>query len=87
MVQAEDPLATGRSHHERLCTPAHTARAQRVEVGDTATFVFPLGGDYLYQDFAQIGVTDGFERTNWGGHESSRCRRPKGPKKERGREV
>lgn len=43
----------------------HTARAQVVEIGDTVSFVFPLNGDFLKADFAQIGVSDGYGRMHW----------------------
>lgn len=44
---------------------ASTAKAQRVEVGDTATFVFPLNADFPLEEFGQIGVHDGYGRVHW----------------------
>jgi len=42
-----------------------TAKGQRVEVGDTVSFVFPLNGDFLFENYAQMGVTDGYGRVHW----------------------
>jgi hypothetical protein len=50
------------SDHSHL---AHSANSQKVDVGDTATFVFPLDGDFVKEGFVQLGVTDGFGRTHW----------------------
>ncbi|MGX5851537.1 hypothetical protein ACWGTO_31375 [Mesorhizobium sp. PL10] len=42
-----------------------TAKGQRVEVGDAVSFVFPLNGDFSFENFAQMGVTDGYGRIHW----------------------
>lgn len=44
----------------------NTANAQRIEVGDTATFVFPWEKDcFLKERFGKIGVTDGYGNLHW----------------------
>jgi len=45
--------------------PGHTANGQRIEVGDTATFVFPLDSDFIDSDFSRVGVSDGFGNFHW----------------------
>lgn len=45
---------------------AATKPAQRIEVGDTATFVFPFAKEcFLSDKFAFVGVSDGYGRTHW----------------------
>ncbi|MDI3336396.1 hypothetical protein QKW60_08265 [Defluviimonas aestuarii] len=45
---------------------AHTATGQRVEVGDSATFVLPLDSEFIDEpNFSRIGVSDGFGRVHW----------------------
>lgn len=45
---------------------AATKPAQRIEVGDTATFVFPFAKEcFLGEPFAFIGVSDGYGRMHW----------------------
>ncbi|TIM26036.1 MAG: hypothetical protein E5Y63_31555 [Mesorhizobium sp.] len=50
-----------------------TAKGQRVEVGDTVGFVFPLRGEFLSGNFAQMGVADGFGRIHWASGKSFRA--------------
>jgi hypothetical protein len=47
--------------------PATTQAGKRIEVGDTGTFIIPmLSGGFLDQDdWAQIGMSDGFGRMHW----------------------
>jgi hypothetical protein len=46
--------------------PATTRSASRIEVGDTAVFVFPYDEDcFLKHDFAKVGVSDGFGSMHW----------------------
>lgn len=48
--------------------PAHlgnTAAGQRVEVGDSVSFVFPLNSDFHAEEFAQFGVADGYGAIHW----------------------
>jgi hypothetical protein len=43
-----------------------TAAASKIEVGDTATFVFPYRADcFLKEGFIQLGVSDGYGRVHW----------------------
>ncbi|WP_026282981.1 hypothetical protein [Rhizobium sp. 2MFCol3.1] len=44
---------------------AHNVPKDRIEVGNGATFVFPLTSTFLDGDFRQVGVSDGFGRTHW----------------------
>ena len=46
---------------------AATPSAERIEVGDTGTFVFPYDVDCFLkiEDLAQVGVSDGYGRTHW----------------------
>ena len=45
---------------------ATTPSGERIEVGDTGTHVFPYDVDcFLKEDWAQVGVSDGYGRTHW----------------------
>ncbi len=45
---------------------ATTRGSERIEVGDTATSVFPYDADcFLKEDFVQVGVSDGYGRMHW----------------------
>jgi hypothetical protein len=45
---------------------ATTKSAARIEVGDSATFVFPYQERcFLEEDFSQIGMSDGFGVIHW----------------------
>ena len=45
---------------------ATTKAAERIEIGDIATFVFPFDSDcFLKENFSKIGVTDGYGRLHW----------------------
>ena len=45
---------------------AATRGGERIEVGDTATSVFPYDADcFLKDDFVQVGVSDGYGRMHW----------------------
>lgn len=45
---------------------ATTRGSVRIEVGDTATSVFPYDADcFLKEDFVQVGVSDGYGRMHW----------------------
>jgi hypothetical protein len=46
----------------RTATPA----ASRIEVGDSATFVFPYTkGCFLAEEFTRVGMSDGFGAIHW----------------------
>lgn len=51
---------------------ANTASGQRVEVGDSVTFVFPLDGDFQSAEFAQFGVADGYGTIHWAARKNVR---------------
>jgi len=45
---------------------AATKASTRLEVGDTANFIFPYSRDmFLKEDFLQVGVADGFGQIHW----------------------
>lgn len=45
---------------------AATKASTRLELGDTATFIFPYGREtFLKDEFAQVGVADGFGQIHW----------------------
>lgn len=49
-------------YHHWATTPAAT----RLEVGDEGRFVFPYDKDcFLKEDFARVGVSDGYGRIHW----------------------
>lgn len=46
--------------------PGTSAKDQMVEVGDSVSFAFPINEQmFQHQQFAQIGVADGYGRMHW----------------------
>jgi hypothetical protein len=70
-----------RSHGIAMIYPdfghwAATKASTRLEVGDTANFVFPYNVDtFLNANFSQVGVSDGFGRMHWSTRRSVRAAR------------